>query len=105
LNPASDFTRALARAECLATRNIAAEVAFPARGENLLGAFPRFEDFDFAAQDNGQFEIALPCLKVNSAAQRTPLPVAPDASCEPSQSNAGIPINCSPLLVRHKSAR
>jgi len=40
----------------------------------LLGAFPRFEDFGFAAQDNGQPEIALPCFEDKlSALQRAPL--------------------------------
>jgi hypothetical protein len=42
-------------------RNVTDEVALPGGGENLLRAIPRFEDFDFAAQDNGQPETALPC--------------------------------------------
>jgi len=44
-------------------RNVTDEVALPGGGENLLGAIPRFEDFDFAAQDNGQPETALPCFE------------------------------------------
>ena len=56
-------------------RNIADEVALPARGENLLPAFPRFKDFGFAAQNNGEPEIALPCLEDKlSALQCAPLP-------------------------------
>jgi hypothetical protein len=59
----------------LQRRNIADEVALPARGENLLRAFPRFEDFGFAAQNNGEPEIALPCFEDKlSALQRAPLP-------------------------------
>ena len=56
-------------------RNIADEVALPTRGENLLPAFPRFKDFGFAAQNNGEPEIALPCFEDKlSALQRAPLP-------------------------------
>src|SRR4029453_5813949 len=75
ISASSDFTRAVASAEVPCNINIADEVALPARGENLLRTFPRFEDFGFAAQDNGQPEIALPCLEDKlSALQRAPLP-------------------------------
>ncbi len=55
-------------------RNIADEVALPARGKDLLRTFPCFEDFGFAAQDNRQAEIALPCFEDKFAtSQRAPL--------------------------------
>src|SRR6266568_3807249 len=62
------------RGGALQHRNVADEVALPARGEDLLRTFPCFEDFGFAAQDNRQAEIALPCFEDKFATpQRAPL--------------------------------
>src|SRR5713101_8053008 len=43
-------------------RHVANEIALVRRGENLFGIIALLESFDFAAQENGQSEIALSSL-------------------------------------------
>ena len=44
-------------------RHVANEIAFVRRSENLFGIVALLESFEFAAQENGQSEIALSSLK------------------------------------------
>ena len=60
-------------------RDVADEIALVRRGENLFGAIACLESFDFAAQENGQSEIALPGL-IDQLAATSPCAVRPKGS-------------------------